>query len=196
MAATPVDIQIHDTYFIVAHLHYVLFGGSLFGIFAGITFWYPKFFGGIMNEFLGKLHFGLTFVLYNLVFFPMHSLGVQGMMRRLYDPYQYDYLADMLPLNRFISISAFLLIVTQLIFIVNFFISLRRSNKCGPNPWRANSLEWILPSPPPHGNFQEMPVVYRGPYEYSAPGAKEDFLLQNEPPREVERVPGPFEQPA
>ncbi len=196
MAATPVDIQIHDTYFIVAHLHYVLFGGSLFAIFAGITFWYPKFFGGIMNESLGRVHFGLTFVLYNLVFFPMHSLGTQGMMRRLYDPYQYDYLADMLPLNRFMTIAAFALIVVQVIFIVNFFMSMRPSNSCGPNPWKANSLEWTLPSPPPHGNFQEMPTVYRGPYEYSDPAAADDFLLQNEPPKDAERVDRPVEQPA
>ena len=193
MAATPVDIQIHDTYFIVAHLHYVLFGGSLFGIFAGITFWYPKFFGRMMSEFWGRVHFGLTFVLYNLVFFPMHSLGVQGMMRRLYDPYQYEYLAEFLPLNRLISLSAFALIVVQLIFAINFLYSIRRGKKAEANPWRANSLEWTLPSPPPHGNFQEMPVVYRGPYEYSVPGAERDFLPQTEPDRGAERADRPVE---
>ena len=185
MAATPVDIQIHDTYFIVAHIHYVLFGGSLLAIFAGITFWYPKFFGRIMNEFWGKVHFVLTFILYNVVFFPMHSLGVQGMMRRLYDPYQYEIFADMLPLNRFISIALFALVVVQAIFALNFILSLR-SEKVGPNPWKANSLEWAVPSPPPHGNFQHMPVVYRGPYEYSLPGAEEDYILQTEPDEEAE----------
>ena len=185
MAATPVDIQIHDTYFIVAHIHYVLFGGSLLAIFAGITFWYPKFFGRIMNEFWGKVHFVLTFILYNVVFFPMHSLGVQGMMRRLYDPYQYEIFADMLPLNRFISIALFALVVVQVIFALNFILSLR-SEKVGPNPWKANSLEWAVPSPPPHGNFQHMPVVYRGPYEYSLPGADEDYILQTEPDEKAE----------
>ena len=185
MAATPVDIQIHDTYFIVAHIHYVLFGGSLLAIFAGITVWYPKFFGRIMNEFWGKVHFVLTFILYNVVFFPMHSLGVQGMMRRLYDPYQYEIFADMLPLNRFISIALFALVVVQVIFALNFILSLR-SEKVGPNPWKANSLEWAVPSPPPHGNFQQMPVVYRGPYEYSLPGADEDYILQTEPDEKAE----------
>ena len=185
MAATPVDIQIHDTYFIVAHIHYVLFGGSLFAIFAGITFWYPKFFGRIMNEFWGKVHFVLTFILYNVVFFPMHSLGVQGMMRRLYDPYQYEIFADMLPLNRFISIAVFGLVVVQGIFALNFILSLR-SKKVGPNPWKANSLEWAVESPPPHGNFERMPVVYRGPYEYSLPGADEDYILQTEPDKEAQ----------
>ena len=192
MAATPVDIQIHDTYFIVAHIHYVLFGGSLLAIFAGITFWYPKFFGRIMNEFWGKVHFVLTFILYNVVFFPMHSLGVQGMMRRLYDPYQYEIFADMLPLNRFISIALFGLVVVQVIFALNFILSLR-SKKVGPNPWKANSLEWAVPSPPPHGNFQHMPVVYRGPYEYSLPGADEDYILQTEPDEKAEPAERPVE---
>ena len=115
----------------------------------------------------------------------MHSLGVQGMMRRLYDPYQYEIFADMLPLNRFISIALFALVVVQVIFALNFILSLR-SEKVGPNPWKANSLEWAVPSPPPHGNFQHMPVVYRGPYEYSLPGADEDYILQTEPDEKAE----------
>jgi cytochrome c oxidase subunit 1 len=188
MASTPVDIYIHDTYFIVAHIHYVLFGGSLFAIFAGIYFWYPKFFGRMLNPTLGKIHFALTFVFYNMVFFPMHNLGLDGMMRRIYDPNQYEYLAQYQPMNTFISISALLLGAAQLIFLVNFLISLR-GKKAPANPWNANSLEWTLPSPPPHGNFPEMPTVYRGPYEYSVPGREEDYWPQSEPPGEPERRP-------
>jgi len=182
MAATPVDIPIHDTYFIVAHIHYVLFGGSLFAIFAGITYWYPKMFGTLMNETLGKIHFVGTFITYNLAFFPMHGLGLQGMMRRLYDPNQYAYLQPLQPWNTFISYSVFALFAIQMIFAVNFLLSIWKGKKAEANPWRANSLEWGIPSPPPHGNFERLPVVYRGPYEYSVPGAREDFILQSEPP--------------
>jgi cytochrome c oxidase subunit 1 len=182
MASTPVDIPIHDTYFIVAHIHYVLFGGSLFAIFSGITYWYPKMFGTLMNETWGKIHFVGTFIAYNLAFFPMHGIGLQGMMRRLYDPTQYAYLQPLQPWNVFISYSVFVLFAFQFIFMLNFLGSIWRGKKAGPNPWRANSVEWSAPSPPPHGNFDRMPVVYRGPYEYSAPGAREDFLLQTDPP--------------
>ncbi len=181
MAATPVDMYIHDTYFIVAHLHYVLFGGSMFAIFAGIYFWYPKMFGRMMSEPLGKVHFALTFVFYNLTFFPMHILGIGGHMRRIYDPTQYDFLKPLAPLNRFISISAFLLFAAQLPFIWNFLWSLFRGAKAPLNPWRDNGLEWTVPSPPPHGNFAVTPTVYRGPYEYSVPGAQEDFVPVNQP---------------
>ncbi len=181
MAATPVDILIHDTYFIVAHLHYVLFGGSLFAIFAGIIYWYPKMFGTLMNDLWGKIHFWGTFVFYNLVFFPMHELGLQGMMRRLYDPNQYAFLQQFQPLNTFISYSAFALFAFQMIFMVNFLYSIWWGKKADENPWKATTLEWSAPSPPPHGNFREIPRVYRGPHEYSVPGAPEDFTPQWEP---------------
>ncbi|MBI4543342.1 MAG: cbb3-type cytochrome c oxidase subunit I [Gemmatimonadetes bacterium] len=181
MAAAPVDIYIHDTYFIVAHIHYVLFGGSLFAIFAGIYFWFPSMFGRMMSERLGKIHFVLTFVTYNLTFFPMHILGMGGHMRRIYDPSQYEFLRPLMPMNRFITISAFLLLAAQLPFMVNFVWSLFRGKKAELNPWRDNGLEWTVPSPPPHGNFAETPTVYRGPYEFSSPLAEEDFLPQNRP---------------
>jgi cytochrome c oxidase subunit I len=194
MASTPVDIQIHDTMFIVAHIHYVLFGGSLFAIYAGITYWYPKMFGRLMSELWGKVHFVATFIFYNLAFFPMHGLGLEGMMRRLYDPSQYAFLEHLQPWQEFISISVFFLAAFQIIFFVNFAVSMWWGREAGPNPWKANSLEWSAPSPPPHGNFQRMPVVYRGPYEYSHPDADEDFILQTDPPERRER-PEPAVQP-
>ena len=186
MASTPVDIYIHDTYFIVAHLHYVLFGGSLFAIFAGITFWFPKMFGRMMSEPLGKVHFALTFTFYNLVFFPMHNLGLQGMMRRIYDFSQYEFLQPLREMNEFISMCAFALIATQVLFVINFFRSIFKGEKAGNNPWKSNTLEWTVPSPPPHGNFGGMPVVYRGPYEYSSPESDVDYLPQ------TTKLPGTF----
>ena len=178
MAATPVDMYIHDTYFIVAHIHYVLFGGSLFALFGAITFWFPKMFGRMMSEPLGKVHFWLTMIFYNLVFFPMHNLGMAGHMRRLYDPNIYDFLKPLQPLNTFISVSAFLLFASQAVFFVNFWWSMFKGQKAALNPWEDNGLEWTLPSPAPHGNWETPPTVYRGPYEFSAPGVSEDYLPQ------------------
>jgi cytochrome c oxidase subunit 1 len=131
MAAAPVDIYIHDTYFIVAHIHYVLFGGSLFAIFAAVTYWYPKMFGRLMSPWLGRAHFWLTFVAYNLVFFPMHRLGLQGHMRRIYDPNQYEFLQHLQPLNTFISVAAFVLYAAQALFAVNFVMSWFTGALCG-----------------------------------------------------------------
>jgi cytochrome c oxidase subunit 1 len=141
MAASPFDIYIHDTYFIVAHLHYVLFGGSLFAIFAAVTYWYPKMFGRMMNPTLGRIHFWLTLVFYNCVFFPMHQLGLHGHMRRIYDPTQYAFLREVQPVNVFISISAFLLFATQFLFAVNFIMSWFNGEKAPNNPWLDNGLE-------------------------------------------------------
>src|SRR6266446_2384705 len=176
MAATPVDIFIHDTYFIVAHIHYVVFGGSVFGIFAAIYYWFPKMFGRMMNETLGKIHFWPTFIFFNCTFFPMHILGIGGHMRRIYNPTQYAFLHDLQPINVFITVSAFALGLAQIPFVINFFWSLFAGEKAEVNPWHANTLEWTAPSPPPHGNFKEIPTVYRGPYEYSSPEVSEDWL--------------------
>jgi cytochrome c oxidase subunit 1 len=188
MASNSVDIFIHDTYFIVAHIHYVLFGGSLFGIFAAIYFWYPKMFGRMMNETWGKIHFALTFIFYNLTFFPMHILGMGGHMRRIYDPSEYDFLQRFQGMNTFISISAFLLFLAQIPFIINFFWSLFKGRKAEQNPWKDNGLEWTVPAPAPHGNFDVAPTVYHGPYEYSHPEAEEDYLPQNVPLNGREKV--------
>jgi cytochrome c oxidase subunit 1 len=178
MAVTPVDIYIHDTYFIVAHIHYVLFGGSLFALFAAITFWYPKMFGRMMNSMIGKVHFWLTFLFYNLTFWPMHNLGIGGHMRRIYDPSEYEFLQPLQGMNTFITISAILLLTTQMLFALNFIMSWFNGEKASDNPWKDNGVEWTTPSPPPHGNFPTVPIVYRGPYEFSSPLVEEDFLPQ------------------
>jgi cytochrome c oxidase subunit 1 len=177
MASTPVDIFIHDTYYIVAHFHYVV-AGIIFALFAAIYYWFPKLFGRMMNEPLGKIHFALTYIFFNFTFFPMHILGVGGHMRRIYNPTQYEFLQNLQPINVFITVSAFILGLSQIPFVVNFFWSLFAGKKAERNPWKANTLEWTAPSPPPHGNFDVIPVVYRGPYEYSSPEVEEDYLPQ------------------
>src|SRR5262249_1287711 len=153
MAATPVDLFIHDTYFIVAHIHYVLFMSSIFGIFGAIYFWFPKMFGRSMNERWGKVHFAITFIASNCVFYPVDIIGVGGMPRRYWIPDAFDTWAHLQPINTFISISAFVLGFAQLIFVANFVYSLFKGPVAGRNPWHGNSLEWTAPSPPGHGNF-------------------------------------------
>jgi len=181
MAAVPVDIYFHDTYFIVAHFHYVLFGATLFGCFGAIHYWFPKMFGRMMNETAGKFHFFLTFIGFNVTFFPMHMLGVAGMPRRYADPYHFEYLSHLLPLNQVMTAAAFLMGIAQFLLLGNFLYSIFCGEKCGRNPWNANGLEWSAPSPPGHGNFDVPPVVYHGPYEYNSPVSKDkDFLMQTE----------------
>ncbi|NDF16778.1 MAG: cytochrome c oxidase subunit I, partial [Verrucomicrobia bacterium] len=182
MASTPVNIFVHHTYFIVAHFHYVLFGGSIFAVFAAIYFWYPKMFGRLLNETLGKIHFALTFVFFNLCFFPMHNVGLGGMMRRIADPTVYEHLRALQPINQFITLSAIALGFSQFVFLYNFFRSLRHGEPAGKNPWEATTLEWTVDSPPGHGNFATTPTVYRGPYDFSVPGHGKDYIMQNEPP--------------
>ena len=184
MAATPVDIFIHDTYFIVAHFHYVLFAGTAMGVLGAIYHWFPKMFGRMMNEPLGKIHFFFTFVFLNGTFYPMHILGVVGFPRRLADPYHYETFRHLMPLNQFISVCAIGMVTVQVVFAVNFIFSIFRGKKVGRNPWEANSLEWMAPSPPGHGNFDFQPVVYRGPYEYNSPEVESDFYPQTQPPPE------------
>ena len=178
MASTPVDIYIHDTYFVVAHFHYVV-AGIIFGMFAGLYYWFPKMFGRLLNEPLGKVHFFLTYVFFNTTFFPMHFLGVAGHIRRIYNPTQYEFLHPMQEWNLFITYSAFCLFLAQLPFCVNLIWSLRYGRRAEANPWFANTLEWSVPSPPTHGNFVVTPTVYRGPYEYSSPLVTEDWLPQD-----------------
>jgi len=182
MAATPVDIFIHDTYFIVAHFHYVLFSGTAMAVFGSIYFWFPKMFGRKMNETAGKWHFFLTFTFLNGTFFLMHILGAVGFPRRLADPYHYATFKHLLPMNQFITYCAIGMVASQVIFAANFFYSIFKGPKVGRNPWNANGLEWMAPSPPGHGNFDFQPIVYRGPYEYNSPEVETDFYPQTQPP--------------
>jgi cytochrome c oxidase subunit I len=166
LAMIPLTIHVSDTYFIVAHIHYVLFGGSLFTIFAGVYYWFPKMTGRMYDERLGRLHFWLTFIFFNLTFAPMHIIGVQGMPRRVY-----DYADQFAAWNLFISISAFVLGLSSLIFAYNMIASWRGGPRAVANPWRALTLEWQVSSPPPIFNFDAIPTVVGGPYEYGVPGA-------------------------
>src|SRR5262249_1991487 len=151
---------------------------SLFGLFGAIYFWFPKMFGRKMNETWGKIHFTITFIAGNCVFFPMHILGIAGLRRRISDITGTGLEAQLLGMNQFMSIAALVLGSTKLIFLVNFVVSIFRGEGVGRNPWHSNSLEWTAPSPPPHGNFDVEPIVYRGPYEYEPIDVKEDYLPQ------------------
>ncbi|HEV3486224.1 MAG TPA: cbb3-type cytochrome c oxidase subunit I, partial [Vicinamibacterales bacterium] len=171
LGAVPIDIHTSDTYFVVAHIHYVLVGGSLFTIMAGIYYWYPKMTGRMYNERLGQLHFWLAFVTFNMTFFPMHWIGVQGMPRRVAD--YVDRFADW---NFFISVSSFLFGATFVLFLYNMIVSWVRGAPAPANPWRALTLEWQVSSPPPIFNFDEIPQVVGSPYEYGVPGARHAVL--------------------
>jgi cytochrome c oxidase subunit 1 len=181
LASSAIDVQLHMTYFVVAHIHYVLFGGSMFGIFAGIYYWYPKMFGRMMNPILGYVHFVLSFITFNCTFFTMHFLGLAGMPRRIADYRGYTMFAHLQPMQQFISISAFGLGIAQLPFAINFLGSFIWGRPAPANPWRAATLEWTTTSPPPPQNFAQLPRVIRGPYEYSNPAAANDWLAQKEP---------------
>jgi cytochrome c oxidase subunit 1 len=178
LACTPVDVYMHDTYFVVAHFHFIVFGGSVFGLFAACYHWFPKMFGRMLDERLGRLHFVGTFVLTVGVFLLMHQLGLAGMPRRIADPTVYPSLRHLVPLNVTITICALLLAAWQLIFLLNIAWSLARGPRAPRNPWRAASLEWEADSPPPHGNFERQPQVERGPYEYDPRGGGQDFRPQ------------------
>jgi cytochrome c oxidase subunit 1 len=187
LGQTSIDIPLHDTYFVVGHFHLIMGVAAIFGMFAGTYFWFPKMFGKMMNEGLGKLHFLLTFIGVNAIFIPMHIMGMAGQTRRYashWNPVTGEglhYLSNMTPLTRFVSIAAFVTIGAQLIFLVNLVWSWIKGKKATENPWESTNLEWTIPSPPPHDNFAGVePEVHRGPYEYSVPGASKDYLMQND----------------
>ncbi|HXF82801.1 MAG TPA: cbb3-type cytochrome c oxidase subunit I, partial [bacterium] len=172
LGSPPIDTYVQDTFFVVAHFHFVMASASLFGIFAGTYYWFPKMFGRFMSERWGRWHFWLTFIGIYLTFFPMHFLGIAGMMRRIYSWQMYEYLRGVWPVNTFVSVAAFMLGAAQLIFIANLLWSLFRGERATVNPWQATTLEWQAPSPPPHGNFPgPLPEVHRWAYDYSVPGA-------------------------
>jgi len=182
LGSASTDIFLHGTYFVVAHFHYTLFPVTFFGGFAGLYFWFPKMFGRMMNETLGKIHFLFTFVCFNLVFIPLFLAGLKGNPRRIYELSSYDFLKPVQHIHVIATLATIGLLVGQLPFVINFVYSLMRGKKAVANPWQANTLEWTTDSPPPHENFTTMPAVYRDPYEYRVPGAPSDWIPQNEPP--------------
>lgn len=179
---SAIDIQLHDTYFVVAHFHLVMGSASFFGMVAGIYHWFPKMFGRMMDARLGYVHFWTTFVGVYMVFFPMHYIGIAGFPRRYYSFTTFEFTNMYTDLNMFVSVAAILTFAAQFIFLFNFFYSMYRGRKATQNPWRSNTLEWTTPVDPGHGNWPgEIPSVYRWPYDYSKPGAGEDFIPQTVP---------------
>jgi cytochrome c oxidase subunit 1 len=191
------DLHLHDTYYVIAHFHYIVAPGTIFALFAGIYYWFPKMTGRMMSEFWGKVHFWLSFIFMNLIFQPMFAQGMAGMLRRMADGGA-NYSAAVnskagadvigglsdriMYLHRPILWAAVCLGLAQIPFIINLFWSIKHGKPAGSdNPWQATTLEWQTPTPPPHGNFATPPQVYRGPYEYSVPGHDKDFTPQNEP---------------
>ena len=183
LGLAPSDIPLHDTYYVIGHFHYVVAPGTIFAMFAGIYYWFPKATGRKMNDVLGAIHFWGSFICINIIFMPMFVQGLAGMNRRMYDGGAlYAHNAGLpLRLNIWIGMAAWTMGLFQLPFIYNFFHSIKWGKKVTDNPWDATTLEWSAPSPPGHGNFLTEPVVYRGPYEYSVPGAAKDFTPQFEP---------------
>lgn len=203
LAFTFIDLALHDTYYVIAHFHYVVAPGTIFALFAGVYHWYPKVTGRFMNDFLGKLHFWPSLLGMNMIFAPMFIQGMAGFHRRWYDGGKYfeqtsgasnwftelnsnffglfgmDVANNLLGLNVLVSFGAFILALGQVPFILNFFLSIKGGKKVeNDNPWHATTLEWAAPTPPPHGNFDFEPVVVRGPYEYSVPGVSQDYFPQ------------------
>jgi cytochrome c oxidase subunit 1 len=181
LAQPSIDIMLHATYFVVGHFHLVMAVAAMFGIFAGTYFWFPKMFGRMMNDTLGKLHFWLSFVGAYCIFMPFHYLGIAGNVRR-YQAFTDPYLVPLIPVHKFITVAALLTGAAQAIFVYNLVYSRFWGPKASDNPWQGTSLEWSTASPPPHNNFGDtMPVVYHDPYQYSVEGASADFIMQTSP---------------
>ncbi len=179
-----VDVPLSDTYFVVAHFHMVMAVSPVLAVFGAVYHWYPKITGRMLNESLGKFHFWVTFVGLYCIYYPMHYLGILGVPRRYYSNGVTDFIPESAQtLNAGISIAAIIVASTQLVFLYNLAVSSTRGKPAGDNPWGATTLEWqTATTPPTHGNFgKELPLVYRWAYDYSVPGAKEDFIPQNVP---------------
>ncbi len=183
LAQPVLDIQLHDTYFVPAHFHLIMGVAAIFGIFAGTYYWFPKMFGRMMNETLAQWHFWFSLIGAYAIFMPMHYLGMAGHPRRYSQLTELQYLAPLLPLQKFITYAAVATIAGQFLFLFNFFWSMFKGPKASDNPWESTTLEWTTSTPPPHDNFGgKVPVVNNGPYEYSVPGAARDFVMQTDPP--------------
>jgi len=183
LGLAPPDVHLHDTYYVIGHFHYVVAPGTLMALFAGVYYWYPKVTGRVMNDTLGKIHFWGSLVFLNGVFMPMFVLGLAGVSRRLYDGGAiYAHAQDFLYLNEVISVSAWMLGIFQIPFIINFFVSMRKGKRAEANHWEATTLDWSATTSPPlaHGNFAHAPEVHRGPYDYSVPGHARDFSPQDQ----------------
>jgi cytochrome c oxidase subunit I len=182
LAQPVLDIQLHDTYFVVGHFHLIMGVAAIFGMFAATYYWFPKMFGRIMNERWGKVHFFLTLAGTYAIFMPMHYLGMAGGTRRYSQYTEVAYLQKLMPLHQFMTYAAFITIAAQFIFVINLFWSMFKGPKASDNPWEATTLEWTTATPPPHDNFGGVtPVVNHGPYEYGVPGAPRDYVMQNDP---------------
>ncbi len=189
LAQPSLDLYLHDTYFVVAHFHLIMGVAAIFGIFSATYFWYPKMFGRMLNESIGRFHFWLTFVGVYCIFMPMHFLGLAGHPRRYSDTSGANFLAPLHSVHYFITIAAMITITAQFIFLFNLFYSMFAGEKASENPWHATTLEWSIPSPPPFDNFAgHVPSVYRGPYEFSVPGSTEDYIPQHLVPEKVAKA--------
>ena len=174
------DLYLHDTYFVVGHFHLIMGVAAVFAMFAGTYYWFPKMYGRMMNETIGKIHFYITFLGVYGIFVPMHVAGLAGNPRRYPDFKEFEFLSDLTQLHTFISHTSFTVAAVQLLFVFNLFWSMWRGAKAAVNPWEATTLEWTVPSPPPHDNFGGAEVrVEHGPYEYSVPGAAADYVMQD-----------------
>ncbi|HVP49054.1 MAG TPA: cbb3-type cytochrome c oxidase subunit I [Bryobacteraceae bacterium] len=176
------DLYFHDTYFVVGHFHMIMGVAAIFGMFGGTFYWFPKMFGRMMNETMGKIHFYLTFLGVYAIFTPMHFLGIAGNPRRYADFTNFEFMNNLMPIHKFMTHAAIFTALVQLIFVFNLFWSMRKGKKAPMNPWDATTLEWTVPSPPPFDNFAgKHPVVSHGAYEYSVPGAAKDYIMQSDP---------------
>ncbi|HST50758.1 MAG TPA: cbb3-type cytochrome c oxidase subunit I [Pyrinomonadaceae bacterium] len=191
LGQSSLDLSMHDTYFVPGHFHLVMGVAAIFGMFAGTYFWFPKMFGRMMNETLGKIHFWPTFIGVYAIFIPMHAMGIVGMPRRYAQFYEivngqevmiYKFLSSTPPLIHFVTWAVIITAIVQVLFVVNFFWSMFKGKRASDNPWEATTLEWTTATPPPHDNFGgKTPTVYRGAYEFGVPGAPDDYVMQTTP---------------
>jgi len=182
LGQNAVDLFLHDTYFVVGHFHLIMGVAAIFGMFAATYYWFPKMFGRLLHEGMGKLHFVLTFIGVNMIFIPMHGLGMMGHPRRYYDGSLYNFLEGTMDLHVMITWAAFFTVAAQIIFLINLVWGWTKGEKSSDNPWESTSLEWSTTSPPPFENFEGAePEVHHGPYEFAVPGAPRDYIMQADP---------------